>query len=1256
MKKLKIILFCLAILFIADYSQAKTFVSFNGRYTNLVFSYKYKLWKEKDEFTVEQIKSECQNQPENPDVWYIAGYYWQYRINNRKKAGECYKKSMELAPAAFRPNNSFIEIVRLNNGPENLFCNLTNSFYKIRNVNNTMGWSWQINFFRSENTNQLERLYFFIQKNKEKIPACDYALGKCAMQAGKYKSALKHFEKELPNTVNRTKKNNILNELKWPSGYADNPKLMECRDKILKKYLSPFKYALQQINDLRPKHNNLRFYTLTSNAFELAKNQRERIIAIHEFVSYCRNTDSKEIEGFINKIAKEKNVDPIFASMLVRNMNTMNATNYLYSYCARVIDKMPEKINCVNNFIDAVHNDNEGRKKPEADKYVLNLIVNKFPKNYSIINSVAEKYKKYGCYNDELACRKKMLASTDNEDFISKTKARITELKLKSGQSVDKTKFIVENLKNAGRDASTAKVISEFYLKAGKTNEALSILMKCAENKDFPDESKVAAMAIINIKWGNSEKKAINFLNKLIKNNYPLFKSLAGKIMWKYIDNGFEKEAVGMFVFITKNDDQPYKYIEAIKDFDANSFVYKIISEKVTNSYILSKISNMLYTYNNKHAAYKLRNYFINLPDKNPNKYFEAVEMLKYAYLKGDIKLCNEVIDKIDDLVNREIVPENLSDNLFYYMMKLNLTNKCNSWVEFMLENTGSKKLSENLYYYSKWYMRIGETNKLKNFVAKNCNTNLPIYKLVETLRVFNYIRETNQYELFVDAIGTRLDNARLVNSYGCNYLGKLNYLSRVSEKNYDKEINDFLQKWFYNDEISVNTKISFLSYAKSNKVDFINYIVKDKDKLNSGRLANIAWMFIRYGNTNRAIVLYSYALTKPDIREDSKINIITSLARIYINNKDYQSAVNELDKISQLNLEKQKSWIIMSVADLYANSFKYLKAVDCYIRLINTAKNIRDVKDAINRISGLWHHDSEIEYAKLAETDFTNKNEYLNYTAKALFFLLANNNSEAEKYILKAGEKLKTNEEKFSLWNTCCNLVNNNDNLQFRLNAYMKMFDLTSNINEKYRVGRKINYILRQTKDYETILKINNELLNVVTNGCRRDEIILNISKTYMNLGDTNAAWETVLQSNDAETIKRSVYKLNKRNEMLAEFEKKIETVNGKNFTIMAITLSQYNWNNKELSVKLASLLDKKLPVINVRDYVDLSIIYLNCGYKNKAKNLLEKYVDSLNEKYQKEGRKMIVKYLDLKWRQSLNSRGYITNSENLQRLWRRR
>ncbi|MCK5852246.1 hypothetical protein KAH27_04375, partial [bacterium] len=926
------------------------------------------------------------------------------------------------------------------------------------------------------------------------------------------------------------------------------------------------------------------------------------------------------------------------------------------SYCARVIDKMPKKLNTINNLIDSVHSDDEGQKRPEADKYVLNLIVKKFSDDYSILNAVAKKYGEYDCYDEELKCRKKMLTLADNKDFISKTKARIAELKLKSGQSVDNVKFIAENLKNVGRDASTAKVISEFYLKAGKTNEALEILMKCAGNNDFPDEAKLAVDAILNTEWGSYEEKALDSLLELVKKNYPYFKRNIGKIMWKYMNAGSEEKALDLFVFIAKNNDRPYKYEKAIKRLDVNSLVDKIISGKVTNSYLLLRISYILNADNNKPAAYKLRYYFINLPGENPSKYFEAGEMLKFACNKDDTNLCYEIVDKIDGFVKQKIVPENLSDNLFYYMLKLNLTNKCNSWVEFMLENTDKKKLTDDLYSYSKWYMRIGATNKLKNFVVKNSNTNLPIYTLFEILRVLDYIKETNQYESYIAVIGTRLNNARDVGINGCRYLNKLNYLSRILGKNYDKKINEFLQKWFYNDEINANIKISFLGYAKSNQNEYVNYIVKDKNKLNSGRSANIARMFIRYGNTNRGIELYSYALTKPDIREDSKINIITSLSRIYINNKDYQSAVNELDKISQVNLDNQSVRRLMNIGDLYANSFKYLKAVDCYLKSINMAKQIRDVKNAVNRISGLWAYDSEIEYPKLAKINFTNKNETFNYTAKALFLLLANNNSEAEKFILKAEEKLKTNKEKYSLWNACRNIAQLSNNYKMELLANKKMFHYIENNYDRYHRIYDINRLLRKETNYAEIISFNSDILNVVTNERRRNEIILNISDAYLRLGDTNAAWETVLQSNDAETIKRSVYRLNKRDELIIEFEKRIETASSRNFTVMAITLSQYNLNNKKAAEKLASLLDKKMPEINVRDYVDLSMIYLNCGYKNKAKKLLEKYVDSLNEKYQKEGRKMIDKYLDLKWRQSLRSRGSISRSENLQRLWKRR
>ena len=118
MKKSKIILLILAALFIADFLQAKTFVSFNGRYTNVVFSVKDKLWIEKNNLSFEKIQKECKNQPENPDVWYAAGLYRRFKMNDRKKAGECFKRSMELAPNTLRPAFQYVDMACFRQNPE----------------------------------------------------------------------------------------------------------------------------------------------------------------------------------------------------------------------------------------------------------------------------------------------------------------------------------------------------------------------------------------------------------------------------------------------------------------------------------------------------------------------------------------------------------------------------------------------------------------------------------------------------------------------------------------------------------------------------------------------------------------------------------------------------------------------------------------------------------------------------------------------------------------------------------------------------------------------------------------------------------------------------------------------------------------------------------------------------------------------------------------------------------------------------------
>lgn len=1257
MKKSKIILLCLAILFIADFLQAKTSVSFNGRYTNVIYSINDYLWRDRNKYSFEDIQKECENQPENPDVWYIAGFYWRYKAHNREKAAECYKKSMELAPNVLKSTFSYAETACYRQNPEVLFNILTNSFHYIKESYYTVAWSGCLDYFNKSETNYLDKLYVFIQNKKNKIPDGDYALFMISMRLGKYDIFLACAERLMKKTENSIIKHNVKNFVEFIGmDINNNPELMAIRNRILNKSQSPYQQAMQKIKDAQNKHDNPELFVLTSNAFELAANQSQRIDALHELVFYCPNSQKEKIKRFLEKIAEEKVTSFSRISKMAWYFKKIGATNDLYIYLNKAITQMPTNIGRdVEQIMFMTYEFYGPARLNKSDEEILKLTIEHFKTNYDAIKKIADVYQKYKFYDDELHCRKIALKIAGNKDEISKTKARIDELKIKFGQSIDNEKFISDNLEKAEESSAAAKAVCAFYLSKGKTNSALDVLLKCVRNTEFPIDRRAAIEAVLNTQWGGYEEKALDSLFQLFykKNHYN--RSFAGKIMWKYIDAGLEEKGFDTFILIAKNNDRPYKYEKAIKRLNANILVNRIISEEVTNSYLLLRTSYILNADNNKPEAYKLRNYFINLPDKDPRKYSAATEMIKYAINNGDTNLCLELVDKIDGFVKQKIIPKSLPDNLYYYMAKLNLKDKCDLWIDFILENIDDKTLKNQLYYYAKWYMRTGETNKLRNFLAKNCSTNLPTGDLFDLLRVFKYLNDTNQYKLYVETIGTRLTNGNLVRIYSANYLDNLNYLSRISGKNYDEKIDEFVQKWFYSDKVSINTKFSLLYRAKSNKIEYVNYLAKNKSKLSDGRLMDIARMFIRYGITNRGIEFYSCIVDSSKAKDNNKINAILNLAPIYINNKKYQEADNVLIKLSQFNLAEKNHGFFSNLGSLYSRAFMYGKAVDCYIEAINRAKKNYNVESAVMNIANMWRYNSEIEYSKLAETNFTNKNEILNYMAKALFSLLANNTFDAEEYILKAEEKLKTNKEKYSLWNAWKNVALVNNNYEAQLFGYKKMLQYNENYN-KYNIIYDINRLLRKTTNYTELIYFNSDILNVVTNERRRDEIILNICDAYLRLVDTNAAWETVLQSNNAETIKRFAYRINKSNEMMHEFEKRIEKAGGRDFTIMAITLSQYNWKNKKLSEKLASLLDEKMPEINVRDYVDLSMIYLNCGYRDKAKNLLDKYVDNLNEKYQDDGRKMIYKYLDLKWRQSLRFRGSISRSGDLQRLWGRR
>jgi len=1254
MKKLKTFLICFSTLFVVNNTQAKMFISFNGHYTNLVFSNQYKLWNEKSELTLKMIQSECEKQPENPDVWYIAGYYWQNVLYNQKKAKDYYKKSLELAPNSILAQREIIRIVGRKNGPEFLLVNFTNLLFNVESIKDMANFTFFLHYFKKNDTNELEKIYSLIEKNKNNVPGYRYALGRCALLLGKYETALNLYEKELAESTYSPERRNILSNLK--SGFKS--KLKKRREKWLKKYLSPFKMAFYKTRTLKNPLENPELFVLTSNAFALAKNQRERILAIYKLSSYCKRTYFNEITNYIDKILDDKDVSTSFASMLIRNMNTINYTNRLCDYCTRVVEKMTDdNINNIDNLISSLHSDNMGRERPEPNKYVLDLLIKKFPKNYSVLKLVANVYKKYGYDKDELVCRRKMLGATYNTNLILKTKTRIAELKIKLNQPIDDKKFLDDYLENSANDASAAIIISKIYLKQGKTNDAIDVLIKCANNKDLSDEAVRAADLLLKTDWENYQSNALVLLYNTVKDNYSLIgKNIAGKLMWKFVENNMNSNAINTFVFIAKHNDRPDKYGEFLQAVNASDLTDKIISEKVDYEYLLQRISELLRGRNYKDEAYKLRNYFVDLPGKSPAKYFEAAKILNDTINNGDMDLCDKIIDKIDDLVKQKIVPNNLPDSLYYCMLQLNLTNKCDSWVNFMLENTATNVIAKKIYEFSKWYMRLGRTNEIKNLVLENCNTNINVYDFYNMYKVLNYIDDTNLYKLYTDAFGDKLNKIHLVNRFGINYLNALNNLSKkYGADEYNEKMEKFIKKWFFNEKIYSDFMCYALDYAGTNKIQYLNRIFKNIKNYKPNNLRKIASMFVKYGKTNTGINVYSRILTMPKENEHKKIYATVKIAQLNIENKNYRAAIKMLDSLFKYNSEKEYAGFFLTVGDLYTKVFKYKKAVNYYIKEINRTEKINMLEAAIYKITKAWKYDSDIDYLSLAQTDFTNVNKSFDYLAKALLFMLGDDMKQAEEYIYKSEEKLITDKQKFKLWNVWINIAERNKNNKAQLLGRKK--SLLYNKNKKYTYNNiySINRLLMSSSNYTEVVWFNSNALNLVDKR-RHDELILNQCQAYIKLGDTNSAWKTAWKLYNADNIRRIAYKLNKYNELIKEFKNRISTADIKNFTAMAKILLNKCWGDKKLAEQLALLFDDRMSEINVHDYVDLSVVYLLTGQKGKARKMLDLYINYLNESDRKKARKLVDKYLDLTWRGSLHTRGCISESENLQFFWSRR
>ena len=1253
--------FIVLILLIAGSIPASDFISYNGKYTNIVFTSNKPIWRDRSSFTYEKIVDECKKQPKNPDVWYIGGYFLQFFASDREKAADYYKKSMELATNALKPAVAYLEIKSSLKISDELFAILTNTFYLIKNTDNTLQWASAVHDFTFHSSikgknNFIKKLIRFIKTKKDEIPNGDYALFMVYNAAGKYKEELliakKMVAKGIKNRIIKNNVGNFIHSLYYK--IKDNPELLSQRDEILRKVYSPYKYAYEKLGTLYNNYPEL--LKQTSNLFSSCNSQSRRIDSLHELVSYCNRIYTNEIKYFLDKIAAEKVTAFSRVGTLAYYYKQISDYDSLFNYLTNAIPQMPADTDRFAQPILYYQYLFYGPKNLKTnDIYILELISEHFKTNYLPISLVADIYKKYNLNKDELRYREKALKFAPNSDERIKTEMRIAELKMKLGEKYDE-KTIARAEEKAKNNFAAAKTLAVYYLSIGKTNSAFNALKKCYENAPLPREKRAVVETIINTDFGSVNKDAFDFAYNLITNDFKKYERLSSKLIASYDNAGMTDKALDLLICSVKNSGF-FRSCDSVIKKSPDKFVEKIITAGVTNEKFLAWAAYILkYKNKDENTEMTLRKYYINLPNKFPDKYYNAAEILGYAFRTGDTNLCLAMVEKIDEFVKQKIVPKRLPDNLYYYMRKLNLNEKCNQWIDFLKNNINEKYYTKNLSDFIQWYRQTGETNKLLALIQQAAEKKLPVRNVFNLASTALSIGKTNLYIKYISLAGNTLTNSSEVNLYGSKYVNNLSYIADNYDKSYYDKLVSFVDKWFFNKEIKIRVKVEFLAYVKTNRSRYLAEILKHKDKLSYYELTRFSKYFIQEGQTNKGLEVLEFIVEKPDVRNYDKVKSLVKAAFICKSNEEFERAQSYLDKIGQIKFMKKNVFEQLELGTLLVRAFAYDKAVKTFLDAINNAEKIDQVERAVLSIRGAWEFDSSVDYNELARTDFTNKNAAINFAARAFLNLFAGNYSAAEKYISMADKILKTKNEKYNLWKNWSYIASYTDDTDSQLMGNMKMLELTDDVKQKINTVKYTTRLLTQMNDNQAIIKLNLETLNTVTNQKKRDDILMSIGWAYARLGDTNTAWDFFRQISSARNLQRCASQLGLQNDLIYEFENRLESANSNNFPEICRTLARaYYPKNIAALKRLAFLIQIRSDEISPKNYIDISLILLYAGDKAAARNLLERYIDLLDEKDKPKARKMLDKYLDLNWRMQQRYRGYIPPEDNFRRFWRR-
>ena len=1015
-----------------------------------------------------------------------------------------------------------------------------------------------------------------------------------------------------------------------------------------------FNELIQKIKSVKYSERPIKWPVLCIQAANLATNLQQRHLALRTLARlYCDNSDIVNCRKIIEKILAGENPPyKIWRSIFWLQEEVGDITG-----ATNLIARMVESETNINLIIKISLYGATINK--EINELAINQLVEKFPENGSMYVKIADLFKKYEWYDNEIKYRKKAIEFLENENKKNAQINILIDRYLKFNEIDAAEKFLSNYTNVLSNNAVHVVGMSKIYIVSGKTNDAFEFLITNCENPISGKE--IIIKKLLSFTWPEKVQhiKAATIAQIFIDNNLENKKTLPPNYIYqllikKYIFIGQSEKSLKLCKEIFSQGRNTSLFPTVCKLIGSPERIEKLIREMLSSGVTQTHFYVTAAKVCDEASLHELAGKLYFNAWKRTNKRYHVEMALRLAVGSKNYVLCEEILNDIIKEYKKGNVPFFMLRNISNIISEINLNREIEESFKSLIEGSKEGKkdiLINNIFEDYKKNKNINEIcSSIKNHLD-NGEMNLDsVLKLSD-----KYYRIHDQYGMkaIINLVEKQMTNSQTIAENGTFLLCQLQML------NDNNKSLDLAERWFDDTNISIHIKNQILGnfewagpderiiklaeslysgvsnsywkrilnyrlrnlYMEAGDVDkfkkICNEIINDPDT----SIDYIAYQYEQLNLNEDALMLYDRALEKLSENDPKRFGILNSQAKLYIKLGDPNAAILCVKQSVAARPEDAGTHSLL--ADTYKLAGRYKNAVDELCKSIKVSEFDYEQREGYNKLIDLIQTtDVKFDVPSFANSLLEENRNSQNLLVAAGLYAADDKINNSERLVKEALDQMENNSGKAKIYKEWLKIVEKSGDEKLTDKTLRDYYNVANN-DAKGNLARQIVDCAVNAGNYEAAIKDGEKFLTELKseseNHWATAHIQKNIAQAYLESGDLENAWKFI--NNSAEySLKKNDHarwntyisfanQLGKEEEALVFMEKAYnKSYSSQRNYIMPLLLTLYkNTDRNDDIQKLIQNADEQL--INSAYYgkIDIAEFYVEAGENGKALDVLK-------------------------------------------------